>query len=60
MSDQQVAMVARDLAEALCTFAYERRDDDRKHVAQLQSELCRVVRAEVAEEKAADQQQLQI
>jgi hypothetical protein len=46
MSDQQVASIARDLALALNTFAHDRRDDDRKNVALLQTELCRVVREE--------------
>ena len=46
MSDQQVASVARNLAEALCAFAYERRDPERKHVAELQTELWGVVREE--------------
>jgi hypothetical protein len=49
MSDQEVANVARNLAMALNTFAHERRDDDRKNVALLQTELCRVVREEIQE-----------
>jgi hypothetical protein len=52
MSDQQVASVARDLALALNTFAHERRDDDRKNVALLQTELCRVGREEIQETKS--------
>jgi hypothetical protein len=51
MSDQQVANVARNLVLALNTFAHDRRDDDRKTVALLQTELCRIVR----EESARDQ-----
>jgi hypothetical protein len=59
MSDQQIASVARDLAMALKTFAHERRDDDRKHIALLQTELCRVVREEAAE-ISTDQHELQL
>jgi hypothetical protein len=49
MSDQQVADVARNLVLALNTFAHDRRDDDRKNVALLQTELCRIVREEMKE-----------
>jgi hypothetical protein len=52
MSDQQVASIARDLALALNMFAHDRRNDDRKTVALLQTELCRVVREEAQEAQA--------
>jgi hypothetical protein len=54
MSDQQVANVARNLALALNTFAHDRRDDDRKTVAILQTELCRVVREEFQEAQVVE------
>ena len=42
MSDQQIVTVARNLAEALRDFAYTRKDEDKKRVTALQTELCRV------------------
>jgi hypothetical protein len=59
MSDQQVACVARNLASALNTFAHERRDEDRKNVSLLQTELCKVVRDEERETSEASPDQIQ-
>ena len=60
MSDQQVATVARNLALALKTFGHERSPVDRKNVAILQTELCRVVREEEAQAQVEDQHELQL
>ncbi len=50
MSDKEVAVIARNLAEALADYAYTRKDDDKKKIAALHTELCRVVKHEKAEE----------
>jgi hypothetical protein len=55
MTDQSMARIARALAEALSDFAYTRKDEDKKLVAQLQAELCAENRAEIE----AQQQELQ-
>lgn len=52
MTDQAVASIARLLAEALSAFAYSRKDEDKKRVAELQYSLCRTCREEQAEEEA--------
>jgi hypothetical protein len=46
MSDQTMAYTARKLGHALRAFARHRRDDDRKEIAQLQTELCQVLHDE--------------
>lgn len=48
--DSSAAMlrVGRDLADALRAYARERRDEDRKYVLALQTELCALRRAELA------------
>jgi hypothetical protein len=42
----RLAEIARQLADALMKFARSRDDNDKKHVAQLQTELCAARRAE--------------
>lgn len=49
MSDATMAVLARELAKVLITFAYERRDDDKKQIANLQHLLCVEYRNEQAE-----------
>lgn len=49
MSDKEVATVGRNLAEALADYAYTRKDDDKKKIAALSTELCRVVKHEKEE-----------
>lgn len=49
MNNEKVAEVARRLAEALQDFAYSRKEDDKKRVAELKYELIRTVRQETAE-----------
>jgi len=44
--DKTMAERARSLAQALCDFAHSRNDDDRKLVAQMQTDLCAAYRAE--------------
>ena len=51
MADSKIAGIARLLAEALSNFARSRGDDDRKRIAQLQTELCAACRAEIEEVK---------
>lgn len=46
--DDKIANIARSLAEALCDVAYTRKDEDKKRVAALQTELCAAVKAETA------------
>lgn len=53
MSDKEVAAVGRNLAEALADYAYTRKDEDKKRIAALNTELCRVVKGEKPEEPAA-------
>jgi hypothetical protein len=43
------AQLARDLADTLRMFARERRDDLKKEIARLQTELCATRRLELAE-----------
>ena len=51
MSDATMATLARELAKALITFAYERRDDDKKQILSLQHLLCVEYRNELAAPK---------
>jgi hypothetical protein len=44
----KMATIARNLARALLTLARKRRDDDRKRIAELQTELCALYRDEQA------------
>jgi hypothetical protein len=53
MSDETLANVARNLAKALITYARDRRDDDRKTIAALQTELCAEYRTEVMQANEA-------
>ena len=48
MSDASIAAIARNLAEALCDFAYARKDEDKKRVAALHYELCTAHKIELA------------
>jgi hypothetical protein len=47
-------IVGRDLADALRRWARDRRDEDKKEIATLQSELCRIRRAELSAAPSAD------
>ena len=49
MSDLTVSYTARQLVAVLRAFARERRDDLRKEIARLQTELCQKVRDEELE-----------
>jgi hypothetical protein len=51
MSDASMAGIGRALAEALSDFAYTRKPEDQKRVAQLHAELCAENRAEIDQEK---------
>lgn len=44
--DATMAALARNLARALMDFAYTRKDEDRKRVNDLQSQLCIQLRRE--------------
>jgi hypothetical protein len=46
MSDERMVVTARELARYLILFARERRDEDRKRIAELQTELCTLYREE--------------
>jgi hypothetical protein len=48
----KMATLARSLAHYLMTFARERRDEDRKRIAELQTELCVLYRKEQAQVQA--------
>ena len=56
MSDATIANVGRRMAEALMKFAHDRGDEDRKTVANVQTELCAAVRAEAEEDRLAKQE----
>jgi hypothetical protein len=56
-SDARLAALARKLGVTLIRFAYDRRDDDRKQIAVLHTELCAMVRTE-AEQLHADAKDL--
>jgi hypothetical protein len=43
-AEKKIGLVALELADALMRFARERRDDDRKEIAALHTELCAAVR----------------
>ena len=45
--DKGYASLARELADTLMIYARGRRDDDKKHIAQLQTMLCKMRRDEV-------------
>lgn len=49
MDDKELVSLARELATALRDFAYTRKDEDRKRVNDLQTQLCARV---IEEEKA--------
>lgn len=44
---------ARALADALSDFAYTRRDDDKKRVAELQHQLCQMRKDEIKQQETA-------
>jgi hypothetical protein len=48
-ADLAMAALARQLADALAAFARSRRDDDKKSIALLHTELCALRRAEQIE-----------
>jgi hypothetical protein len=50
--DAVYAQLARDLADALRAFARERRDELKKEIARLQTELCTLRREELREPPA--------
>jgi hypothetical protein len=52
--DAKIAAIGRNLAQALADFSYSRKDDDKKRIAQLQTELCAAVRAESAPQEPTD------
>ena len=45
-NDSKIAMIARNLAEALQDWAYTRKDEDKKRVTAGQTELVQAVKAE--------------
>jgi hypothetical protein len=47
MSDEAIALIARQLADALRVFARERRPEDQQQIRQLQTELCAMRRQEL-------------
>jgi hypothetical protein len=49
MSDASIALIARELVEALRDAAYSRSEGDRKHISELHTALCAARRAELAE-----------
>lgn len=51
MSDANTLRIARDLAEALRDFARTRKDEDKKRIAALHTELCREYRQEQDDEQ---------
>jgi hypothetical protein len=55
MSDKAIADIARRLALTLSLFARERRPEDSKAIAILQTELCAAVRAEADEPPPASE-----
>ena len=50
-SDKDWTELARQMAHVLLRFARERRDEDRKMIAQLQTEMCKQLRDEIKAEK---------
>ena len=55
IKDEILADIARRLADALRTYARERRPDDQKLIAQIQTELCQARREELEAEPAEAQ-----
>ena len=51
--DKRMAGIARELAAALHGFARERDDGHKKQIAQLHTDLCAAMRAELELEKEA-------
>lgn len=51
MDDAKIAEVARRLANALQDFAYTRKEEDKKRVAEIDYELIKVVKEEEADAK---------
>jgi len=50
-NDTKIAMIARNLAEALQDYAYTRKDEDKKRVAALNFELITAVKKETSDER---------
>jgi hypothetical protein len=48
ISDSELAIIARQLSEALQDFAYTRKDEDKKRVVALQVELVAATKKETA------------
>jgi len=59
MSDQQMAHYARRVAQALIDAAMSRSDEDRRTLATLQSELCRLYREELTASQQPEAQSMQ-
>jgi hypothetical protein len=55
MSDERMASLARELARTLHVYARERRDDDRKQIAQLHTDICAAYRTEQEPPPAAEE-----
>lgn len=53
MNDAKIAAIARRLAEALSDVAYTRKEEDKKRVSALNTELCAAVKNE-SQEKPHD------
>jgi hypothetical protein len=53
MTDAELAAIARRLGEALIEYAYSRRDDQKKLIAEIHTELCTKLRQEAAEKQDA-------
>ena len=51
MNDLKMAELARILARHLIAFARDRRDEDRKAIASLHTELCKAFREEEKEDE---------
>lgn len=54
MSDEHIAMIARELASAMVTRARTRLAEDQKKVLELQTSLCVAVREEKEKTNAKD------
>jgi len=48
MNDAAMLRCARSLADALAEYAYTRKDEDKKKIAELHTELCTIRRSELA------------
>lgn len=53
--NDKYASLARDLADVLMVYARERRDEDKKNIARLQSDLCRLRRQELRDIEKLDE-----